>query len=406
MKKIWNFIYEVSILFSFLGMLFIPFSFRIVQIQSKITQLVFEDLIIWIASFFDSIKIVNLEITSDSTTLFVLVFILLFLALVLILLTKLMKISKEKSIVLFQNIQLILVFYLSLVMLKYGFDKIFKVQFYLPEPNLLYTPLGLLEKDILYWSTIGSSYSYSVFIGLIEIIPAILLIFRKTRTLGLVMLVGVLVYVIAINFCYDISVKLYSSFLLLVSIVLLLPSIQALFNFFILGKTAQLPTIPKTNFKIGTLKSMTLKTTFIAIIFLECLFPYLKSNILNADNSSKFHLHGAYEVIKVIDLTSQKEVNTNTIKRLFFHQQNYFIVQYNNDTTEDYYLETNQRDNEFTLISYDEKRLKVIYNYSEMDKKLELNFIDLNVQITSNSLNWRKLPLLQPQFHWTVDTIE
>jgi len=157
MKKIGSFIYEVSILFSFLGMLFIPFSFRIVQIQSKITQLAFEDLIIWFASYFDAIKIVNPEISSDSSTLYILVFILLILALVLVLLTKLSEnFQKKNSIVLFQNIQLVLVFYLSLVMLKYGFDKVFKVQFYLPEPNLLYTPLGLLERDILYWSTIGS----------------------------------------------------------------------------------------------------------------------------------------------------------------------------------------------------------------------------------------------------------
>jgi len=406
MKKIGSFIYEVSILFSFLGMLFIPFSFRTIQIQSKITQLVFENLIIGIASYFDAIKIVNTEITSDSSTLYILVFILLILAPVLVLLMKLMKISKEKSIVLFQNIQLVLVFYLSLVMFKYGFDKVFKVQFYLPEPNLLYTPLGLLEKDILYWSTIGSSYSYSIFIGLIEIIPAILLIFRKTRTFGLVILVGVLVHVIAINFCYDISVKLYSIFLLLVSIVLLLPSMQVLFNFFILGKTAQLPTIPKTDFKIRTLKSIVLKTTFIAIIFLECLYPYLKSNILNADNSSKFHLHGAYEVINVTNLTFQKNVDSNTIKRLFFHRQNYFILQYQDDTTEDYYLETNQTNNSFTLIGYDGKKLKVVYNYSEIGKKLELHFVDLNVQITSKALNWKNLPLLQPQFHWTVDELE
>jgi len=210
----------------------------------------------------------------------------------------------------------------------------------------------------------------------------------------------------AVNFCYDISVKLYSIFLLLVSIILLLPSIQVLFNFFILGKTAQLPTIPKTNFKIGTLKSMVLKTIFIAIIFLECLFPYLKSNILNADNSSKFHLHGAYEVINVTNLTFQKNVDSNTIKRLFFHRQNYFILQYQDDTTEDYYLETNQTNNSFTLIGYDGKKLKVVYNYSEIGKKLELHFVDLNVQITSKAFNWKNLPLLQPQFHWTVDELE
>ena len=38
--------------------------------------------------------------------------------------------------------------FLALQLLQYGFDKVFKHQFYLPEPNTLYTPLGLLPPDL------------------------------------------------------------------------------------------------------------------------------------------------------------------------------------------------------------------------------------------------------------------
>ena len=71
--------------------------------------------------------------------------------------------SKNVSTFTHVAIVYILIFYL----LKYGADKLFKHQFYIPEPNTLHTPLGYLSKDILFWSSMSSSYLYNLFMGLI-----------------------------------------------------------------------------------------------------------------------------------------------------------------------------------------------------------------------------------------------
>src|ERR1041385_6593850 len=44
-------------------------------------------------------------------------------------------------------------YYLGFMMLFYGFDKVIKLQFYFPEPNTLFTPIGKLPHGSLYWST-------------------------------------------------------------------------------------------------------------------------------------------------------------------------------------------------------------------------------------------------------------
>ncbi|MBL0144471.1 MAG: hypothetical protein IPP48_00540 [Chitinophagaceae bacterium] len=69
--------------------------------------------------------------------------------------------------------------YLIIILLKYGLDKIFKTQFYLPEPNTLFTTVGHLDKDILFWSTMGSSHLYNTITGCIEILAAVLLFLNQ-----------------------------------------------------------------------------------------------------------------------------------------------------------------------------------------------------------------------------------
>jgi len=62
---------------------------------------------------------------------------------------------------------------------------------------------------------------------------------RKTSTLGALMSVGVLSNVVALNFSYDVPVKLYSSHLLAQAIFLLLPDARRLGNFFFLNRSTE-----------------------------------------------------------------------------------------------------------------------------------------------------------------------
>jgi hypothetical protein len=285
-------------------------------------------------------------------------------------------------------------------MLKYGFDKVFKAQFYLPEPNLLFTPLGKLDKDILYWSTMGSSYSYNIFMGLMEVIPALLLLFKKTRILGLFILSGVLINVVFVNFSFDISVKLFSSFLLFINLLLLAPSIKKIIQFFVLNKLTALPYLAGSEIIASQTIRLSIKGFAILFIFMETLLPTVQSGNYNDDTVPRNPLHGAYEISK----SESKGLPENfNIKRFFIHRQNYFIFQHEDDSMEDFSLEIKQ--NELILTDYEGDKITLDYKYSEDSKSLEIKSDVFGWTIYGKENPWRELPLMQPLFHWNVDGI-
>lgn len=223
-------------------------------------------------------------------------------------------------------------YFLALMLLIYGLNKIFKYQFYFPEPNLLFTPLGQLSPDILFWSSMGTSHSYSIFAGVIEVIPAVLLLFRKTRILGAFIAFAVLLNVLMLNVGFGITVKIFSSFLLLLSLLLIFPYLKQFVHFF-MGKEVRLQPEP-----IPTLKNERfnrfyplLKGLVIGLILFESLGMYFEGSYFNGDRQPKPFMHGAYEV----------QPNEQSIQRLFFHKDNYFITQSFADEFRDYSLAWN-----------------------------------------------------------------
>lgn len=402
MRRVQIVAYQTVLLFALLGVLFIPFSFSFNRFHAKITQFLFEDLILFIASHFEDIRIANPEISSDSTTLYLLVFVLFFVSIILVTLFSQFNFWKNNRQRIEQTIQLVLVYYLSVIMLKYGFDKIFKAQFYLPEPNTLFTPLGLLDKDILYWSMMGTSHLYNVFMGFSEVIPAILLLFSRTRNLGLLILSGVLINVVFINLGFDISVKLYSSFLLFLCFVLLAPSFRSLFHFFVLNKSATLPSVSSQNLIISKAKRVAFKSALLILFFVESLLPYIRTGHYNDDNTPRNYLHGAYAV----DGIENRDSLALKVKRIFIHRQNYFIFQYEDFTMEDFHLEIKPAQRQMILTNYEGEKIYVHYTYFETSQILKLTFVDMGMTLYSTSIPWRDLPLLQPLFHWTVDEID
>ena len=118
-------------------------------------------------------------------------------------------------------------------LVSYGAAKVIPSQ--MPTPNLAElvgrfgdaSPMGVL------WRMIGLSSGYSVFGGLAELVPGVLLFFRRTATLGALLGAATLANVVALNFCYDVPVKLYSSHLFLMALVVAAPDLRKLFDLFV-----------------------------------------------------------------------------------------------------------------------------------------------------------------------------
>jgi hypothetical protein len=122
---------------------------------------------------------------------------------------------------------------LAFTMLTYGMAKVLKSQFPAPSPVRLLMPIGQTSPMGLLWTLMGYSTFYTVLAGLAEVAGGVLLLFRRTTALGGLVLLGVLGNVVALNYAYDVPVKLFSSHLLLMVLILLAPDARRLVDLLI-----------------------------------------------------------------------------------------------------------------------------------------------------------------------------
>lgn len=117
---------------------------------------------------------------------------------------------------------------LGVALIGYGMAKVIQTQFPpLGSYNLSRTlgeasPMGLL------WNFMSYSAGYNLFTGLAEAVPGVLLIFRRTALVGALVAVAVMTNVVALNFFYDVPVKIFSTHLLLIALVIASPDLPRL----------------------------------------------------------------------------------------------------------------------------------------------------------------------------------
>lgn len=278
-----------------------------------------------------------------------------------------------------------------IILFKYGIDKILKAQFYLPEPNILYSRFGDLDKDILYWSVMGTSRLYSVLTGSVEVFAAVLLMFRKTRIIGILLSSVVFLNVIFFNIGFDISVKLFSLILLLMSVFCLKDDLIKLYRFLILKKTEQLS---ETDPGKGKPFLIFIKTFILGVAFVQVILPYFVSGNYNDDVAERSDLHGVY---KVIDEKSE-------IKYLFFHRRNYLILMNENDEVVDFKYQKTSDSSKIILADYKGNKELAEINFQKSDSVL--TFKSRNLNIKSKQKNWQKMNALKPLFHLSIENLK
>lgn len=405
----YSFVSIVSSVFLLLGIVLIPFPFDLFPFQNRITDFFFGKLIGITADGLFEITLKDTKVYSDSVSMYILILLLLFISVLLgILLLRIRKWGMPAE-QLSSFVYRMGCYYLALQLLQYGLDKVFKAQFYLPEPNTLYTPLGQVSKDLLFWSSMGASYSYTFFTGAAEVVAAVLIIFKRTRLLGLLAGFALLLHITAINFSFDISVKAYSCFLLLLSIYLLIPFISRLCQFFFTQESVP-PANSGNDYPLfrRPFISVFFKSLLIGLIAVEAFYPYMKSGNFNDDLAQRPFLHGAYEVEAVTVGGDTVALASSPVKRFFIHRNGYLIFQNQQEEMQDYQLTYDTSHQLLILKDYQLQETVLRYNYSPRDSLLSLRYEknQQDYQLTGRQLNWKELPLLNNEFHWTVDAPE
>jgi uncharacterized membrane protein YphA (DoxX/SURF4 family) len=132
---------------------------------------------------------------------------------------------------------------LSVEMFYYGVDKVFPLQFSRMSLDTLATPLGATGHFGTLWHFMASSPGYTRFGGATEILGGLLLLLPELTPLGAVVCVGVMTNVFALNMFYDVTVKIISFHLLLLSLFLLAPYVSRLANVLVWNRAAS-PVVP------------------------------------------------------------------------------------------------------------------------------------------------------------------
>jgi len=187
--------------------------------------------------------------------------------------------------------------YVALAMLIYGINKLVPIQFGSLRLAEMVQPIGEQSPMGLLWRFMAASPAYTMFTGFAEVLSAYLLLFRRTTMLGALICAGVMAHVVALNFCYDVPVKLFSSRLFLLSLLLLAPDLKRLWHFFILHQPVESQVFPP-HFKSSAANATALVLKLIVLV----LFPLMV--VLNTSpmwlpkitGETKAPLHGIWLV--------------------------------------------------------------------------------------------------------------
>jgi hypothetical protein len=94
----------------------------------------------------------------------------------------------------------------------------------------------------LAWAFFGYSYSYNVFMGIAEC-AGLLLLFRRTTSIGALLTMAALANIIVVNYSFDVHAKIYPTALFFMALFLLSRDAKRIIRFFFTGRAIALPAI-------------------------------------------------------------------------------------------------------------------------------------------------------------------
>jgi hypothetical protein len=289
-------------------------------------------------------------------------------------------------------------FSLAAAMIFYGAVKVIKAQF--PDPSLdrLMQPFGDASPMGLLWTFMGASVAYNVFAGGTEMLGGILLTFRRTRLLGALVSLGALTNVVMLNFSYDVSVKLYSSHLLLMSLFVIAPDFRRLLDFFL--RNEDRPLFASRNWNRAALA---FRTAYVLLAVGSSLFVAVTIRDFYQDTPK---LYGVWNVERLaIDGREQPfriEDGGRWHRVAFVHRQALAILTLDGHRRR-FGVEVDEGKKTIALTSRDEKPLKsqVAYSQPSPDRlRWQGTFEGRRIDAMLHKVPEPDLPLVHWGFHW------
>ena len=292
-------------------------------------------------------------------------------------------------------------------MLLYGFVKVFQIQFGPPSFVRLLQPLGDYSPMGLAWTYMGFSKGFGMFAGIMEIIGGVLLVYRRTSTLGAFVIIGVMTQVAMMNLMFDIPVKLFSIHLVLMALVIFMTDIKRFSNVLIKGKSAKNSNFyhPNTSKDYHRIMGNIKKALIPIILIIGSVLGYLgELNISDVNHRPEFY--GIWETetfVKNNDTIQPLITETERWRYLLIERKGAAGVKTMNDDLSGYAFITDTISKKITMYQNEDAKdsLNLSYNYVKPNYlRLSGVFEKDSITVILSKKELDNFPLVSRKFHW------
>lgn len=300
-------------------------------------------------------------------------------------------------------------YYLASMMILYGVVKVFHLQMPYPSLSQLSQAFGDRSPMGLAWSYVGYSAAFSMFTGFSEVLGGFLLFFRRTTTLGAVIVAAVMTNVVVMNFTFDIPVKLFSSLLVLMALFLIIPDIKRLLNVLYFNKPTSPRPMPQY-FGKGwpRITANTLKSLFIVSVLFANIATSIVRQYQYGDKRPKPPLYGLYIAETVVinsDTIPPLTTDTTRWHHLIVERENYAQVKLMNDSIRRYSFVVDTTNKQVTLYQGVDSLNKSTLSYEIIENQLMLSgkFKADSVYLRFREKSINDFRLMNRKFRWVQE---
>lgn len=295
-------------------------------------------------------------------------------------------------------------------MIVYGGMKAIPSQF--PQPFLirLIEPYGESSPMGLLWTFMGSSPSYTIFTGCVELLAGVLLLLPRTAMLGAVVSFAATTQVFVLNMCYDVPVKLFSFHLMLMSVFLLLPHARRIANLFLFNRAVP-PAETRPLFERKWLNRTALVLQIVFGLYLVGVSLYGGyEGYKTYDGAPKVPLYGIWSVEEVAvngELRPPLLTDQTRWRTAIFQFPGFLIVQPMSGPNQFYKLELDMEKKKMALTNPSDPKWKAEFSFEESEPGL----ITLDGQLEGKPTRAKLLRTDESQFllkrrgfHWISES--
>lgn len=309
---------------------------------------------------------------------------------------------------LFYWFTVVLRYYVAITMLSYGFYKVIKLQFPFPSFGSLIEPYGNSSPMGLAWNFFGYSTGYNYFTGIAELSCGLLLLFRKTSALGAVMTLIVAGNIMAVNYCFDVPVKLLSTTLVMMALFLICRDITRFTNFFFFNKSAAPTNLTPHRFKTKwkNIALSSIKYLLIVYTILGDLYGAVQAEASYGPKAKKPPLYGLYSVKTfIINKDTIKPLTTDTLRwsKLAISYPGNAFIKFIDDSTVYYAFNVDTIKKKIVMNKYSDTVHKYLFTYLQPKKDslvIKGTYKKDSIQVRLHKDDINKFLLVKRKFHW------